>query len=105
MRNLMRLIPSSAPRRRDLAATEANDTLSATTTVLVGAALTATEGADTLSAAANGLIGGSLAITEAADTLTAAASVIVGGALATTETQEFSCISRDGARRRYADAH
>ncbi len=71
-----------------LTATEANDTISAAATLPVTATLTATEAADTLSAAAGNIVGATLSVTEANDTLSGAAVAVVGATLTITESAD-----------------
>jgi hypothetical protein len=70
------------------AITEANDTLSATATVLVSGSLTVTEANDTLSATATVLVSGTLSVTEVNDILSATATVLVSGTLSVTEAND-----------------
>jgi len=67
---------------------QANQTLSATATVLVVGTLAVTQAANTIAAAASVLVVGTLSRTQAANTLTGGASVVIGATLSRTQAAQ-----------------
>jgi Concanavalin A-like lectin/glucanases superfamily len=84
----MPALMTSASITGTLSVTEANDTLSSTSTSTIVGTLSTTEANDTLSSTVNVSVVGTLSVTEANDTLSSTTNVSVVGTLSVTEDND-----------------